>query len=545
MLVAVADGLPAGLRLDEETIARDLARRRQGAGRGARMSIESDRPRLVAGVRHGRTLGSPIAILLENRDFENWRTRMKPGPLAEGEPAGEPVTLPRPGHADLAAAVKYGASDLRDVMERASARETAARTALGAVARALLRSADVAVGSAVRSIADARAPAAIDCVPEAAVDADALSARADGSPVRAVDARTEGEMLRNIEEAAARRTTVGGVFEVVATGVPPGLGSPSEADGRLGARLLAALAGIPAVKGAECGDGFAAAQLQGIAADDAIVRAGPALRRRSNHAGGVEGGLSNGEPIVLRAAMKPLPTQGAPLESVDLATGDPGRAHVERSDTCAVPAAAVVGEAVVALCLAEALLDGMAGDTVAELRARVRSAWRRTRRLPSHLYLSGPSGAGKSTVGAVLARSLGLPFVDLDAEIERESGCPIGILFENGESAFRARELAALQRAAAGPRSVVALGGGTETRRAARDVLRRSGDVVRLAAPVPVLVARLRDGPMRPLLAGDPGKALERLESERADARDLAADALVDADGTVDATVQRVLGALR
>jgi chorismate synthase len=510
------------------------------------MAIESDRARIVGGVRHGRTLGAPVALLIENRDHAKWLVAMQSAPLAPGQDPGPAVTLPRPGHADLAGGLKYGASDLRDVLERASARETAARTALGAVARALLGAADIAVGSAVRSIGSGEpARPALEVLPEAASDAELLSLRADASAVRAVDSAREPAMLANIAAANELHTTVGGTFEVVATGLPPGLGSYAQGDRRLGSRLLAALGSIPAIKGAEVGAGFQAARDYGLEVHDAIVRRGPALRRSGNHAGGLEGGITNGEALVLRAAMKPIATQLDPLPSVDLATGTTGRGHVERSDTCAVPAASVVGEAVVALCLAEALLEDLGGDTVADLRARVRAAWRKARRLPAHVYLSGPSGAGKSTVGALVAQALGLPFVDLDREIEREAGVAIPEIFaREGEAGFRRREQAALERAAAGARAVIALGGGAETRRTARDVLRRTGDVLWLHAPVAILAARLAGDAVRPLLGPDPAAALERLERDRAEVRDFAADARVEAAGEPAHVAQRVLGAL-
>lgn len=545
-LIGLLEGLPAGLAIDEDEIARDLARRQQGYGRGGRMKIETDRARLLAGVRHGRTLGSPLALLVENADHRNWLTRMKPGELLTGEDPGAPVTLPRPGHADLAGGIKYERDDLRDILERASARETAARVALGAVARALLRAVDVAVGSAVLSIHDAVARPVLEVLPDAEHDAALLAELADRSDVRCVDADAEPRLRAAIEAAQRRRDTVGGIFEVRATGVPPGLGSHVQWDRKLDGRLLRALGSIQAVKAAEVGEGWEAASLFGTEVHDPILRAGPALLRPTNHAGGVEGGITNGAPLVVRAAMKPIATVSNALPSVDIHSGLSDRAHVERSDTCAVPAAAVVGEAMVALCLAEALLEAYGADTVAALRRQVKAAWRRARRLPAHLYLVGLSGSGKTTVGRLLGEALALPVIDLDAEIAREAGRSVAEIFAaEGESGFRARELSALRRVAAGERAVISLGGGAVTRPAARDLLRRSGDTFWLRAPVDLLAARLAGSGDRPLLAGrDPREALAQMERARGDLLDLAADAQVDAAAAPDRVAERVIGAL-
>lgn len=543
-LVATLEGMPAGLALDEEAIALELARRQQGYGRGGRMKIESDRARLVAGVRHGRTLGSPVALLLENRDHASWLTRMKVGPLGPGEEAGPPVTLPRPGHADLAGGLKYGHQDLRNVLERASARETAARVALGAVAKALLAAVDITVGSHVRSIHEADARGALELVPGARFDARRLSAVADASEVRCADPVAAGHMIDAIKSAQRRRDTVGGTFEVVVAGVPPGLGSYVHWDRRLDARLVGALASIPAVKAAEVGDGFAAARRYGTEVHDPIVREGPALARTSNRAGGTEGGVSNGEPLVVRAAMKPIATVSNALPSVDLETGLEGLAHVERSDTCAVPAAAVVGEAMVALTVAATLLETWGADTLADLRTRVQAAWRRARRFPSHLFLCGLSGSGKTTVARLVAEALALPVVDLDADIERDAGLSVRDLFATeGEPAFRARELATLRRVAAGPSTVVALGGGTVLTPEARDVVRRSGDVFWLKAPVELLAARVGTDRSRPLLGEDPAAALALLSADREEIYRLVADAVVDAAAAPELVAQRVVGA--
>lgn len=545
MLVAIIEGLPADLPIDEETIAAELARRQQGYGRGGRMKIERDRARIVAGVRHGATLGSPVALLIENRDHANWLTRMKVGALESGEDAGRLVTLPRPGHADLAGGIKYGRSDLRDVLERASARETAARVAVGAIARELLRRVDITIGSAVTSIHDARAGDPLAALPDARFDAELLSTIADASSVRCVEPQAAERMVEAIQAAQRRRDTVGGVFEVVAAGVPPGLGSHVQWDRKLDGRLLRALGSIHAIKAAEVGDGWQAGSLYGTEVHDPILREGPALIRSSNHAGGTEGGITNGEPIVVRAAMKPIATVSNALPSVDLHSGLPDRAHIERSDTCAVPAAAVVGETMVAITLAEALLESTGADTLAALRSQVRAMWRRARLLPGHLYLTGLSGCGKTTVGRLVAEALAMPFVDLDAEIERASGKSIRDIFErDGEEAFRRLELNTLRRVANDAPTIIALGGGAITQRAVRDVLRRTGDTIWLKAPTELLAARVNGDDSRPLLDGRSAhEALADLEERRRDLYELVADAVVDAAAAPELVAQRVVGA--
>jgi chorismate synthase len=332
-LVAILSGLPAGLELERDAIDRDLRRRQEGYGRSPRQQIEQDRVEVLAGLRHGRTLGTPLALVVRNVDHKNWTWGMAPWP-PEGEPAGKgtrPVTLPRPGHADLAGVLKYGHDDVRNALERASARHTAVHVAAGAVAKALLGRIGIAVSGTT-------------------VDEEALRAA--------------------IDSARAERDTVGGVVEVRATGVPPGLGSYATKEDRLDARLAAALMGIQAVKGVEIGDGFALAALRGSEAHDEI---GLDRRRSTNHAGGIEAGVSNGEEIVVRAAMKPLPTLMKPLRSVDLATGEEANALVERSDVAAVEALAVVAEAAVAWELAAAALDKFGGDAIDDFVAAHRA----------------------------------------------------------------------------------------------------------------------------------------------------------------------------
>ena len=335
-LVAIVSGLPAGLTLEKAAIDDDLRRRQQGYGRSPRQQIETDTVEVLSGLRHGRTLGTPLSLLVRNRDHENWEWGMSPWP-PDGEPSGKgtkEVTLPRPGHADLAGALKFGLSDVRDALERASARHTAVIVAAGAVAKALLREVNISV-----------------------------------------DGRVLGDDLeQRVDEARAERDTVGGIVEVRAHGVPPGLGSYATKEERLDARLAATLMGTQAVKGVEIGDGFALAGLRGSQAHDEIQRDNErGLHRETNRAGGIEGGVSNGEEIVVRAAMKPLPTLMKPLASVDLPTGEPAQALVERSDTAAVEALAVVAEACVAWELARAAREkfggGALGDFLISYRA--------------------------------------------------------------------------------------------------------------------------------------------------------------------------------
>ena len=334
-LVAVVIGLPAGLTLDRDAIDSDLARRQQGYGRSPRQQLEVDRVEVLAGLRHGRTLGTPLALVVANRDHENWKWGMSPWP-PEGEPAGkgkEPVTLPRPGHADLAGTLKYGHEDVRNALERASARHTAVVVAAGAVAKALLGEVSIAVAGRVLS----------------------------------------DDLEQRVDEARADRDTVGGVVEVRATGVPPGLGSYATKEERLDARLAATLMGTQAVKGVEIGDGFALADLRGSEAHDEIFRDEQGYYRETNRAGGIEAGVSNGEDIVVRAAMKPLSTLMRPLKSADLTTGEAGEALVERSDVAAVEALAVVAEACVAFELARAAKEKFGGDSITDFVAAQRA----------------------------------------------------------------------------------------------------------------------------------------------------------------------------
>lgn len=368
-LVALVEGVPAGLALDvERDIDPELKRRQGGYGRGRRMQIESDQAEVLGGIRLGETLGSPIALLIWNRDWENWQTAMSPLPPPEDHnpKALRPHYLPRPGHADLVGALKYDRRDVRDVLERASARETAARVACGAVARRLLSDLGVRVGSHVVSIGD------VEGVPPGEVPED-LNAAADRDAVRCLDPEASGRMTAAIDAARERGDTLGGVFEVVATGVPVGLGSYVSWDTKLDGRLAGAVMSVQAVKGVELGLGFEGARRPGSEVHDPIVAAperarGGGLGRASNRAGGLEGGVTTGEPLVVRGAMKPISTLRKPLPSIDLRDGSVGDAAVERSDVCAVPAAAVVAESMVALVLADAVLEKFGGDSMGELR---------------------------------------------------------------------------------------------------------------------------------------------------------------------------------
>lgn len=357
-LLAILEGVPAGLKLEAAHIDRQLQRRQRGYGRGGRMRIEQDRVEIQSGVRFGETIGSPIGLLVPNRDWENWREAM----AVSGEPVGPAVVVPRPGHADFAGALKYRRRDLRDVLERASARETAARVAAGAIARRLLEEIGVEIWSRVVSIGAAQAPEEQRAWQE-------LREAAEASEVGCAEESAAAAMRAEVDAAREAGDSVGGVFEVAAQGVPPGLGSYAQWDARLDGRVAQALMSIPGIKGVEIGLGFAAARARGSEVHDAFAPgAGPAgVARRTNRAGGIEGGVTNGQPVVVRAAMKPIPTLTKPLDSVNLATGKPVPAHAERSDVCAVPAASIVGEAMMALVLADAVTEKFGRDTMAEI----------------------------------------------------------------------------------------------------------------------------------------------------------------------------------
>lgn len=360
MLTMVLEGIPANLPITAQEITGDLVRRQQGYGRGGRMRIENDEADIVGGVRHGLTMGGPIAVLIANRDWDNWKLTMDPAPTGqESDPKG-PVTRPRPGHADLAGALKYGQQDIRNVLERASARETAARVAVGAVCKQLLRQFAVEIFSHVVGIGPIAAKTDDLSLAE-------IRERAELSPVRCADQQAGDAMMRAIDEARSRGTSLGGVFEVIVLNLPIGLGSYVQWDGKLDGRLAQAVMSIQAIKGVEIGLGFEGARRFGFETHDEIFYEESRFTRRTNRAGGLEGGMSNGEPIVIRGAMKPIATQYTPMASVDIHTKEPFRASVERSDICAVPAAGVVGEAVVAFEIARAFREKFGGDSLEEM----------------------------------------------------------------------------------------------------------------------------------------------------------------------------------
>jgi len=370
-LVAICEGMPAGVRVSTEDIAVALARRRAGYGRGARMKFEQDEVELTAGVRHGSTLGGPVAIRVANTEWPKWEAVMSADRVAaenlEGLARNAPLTRPRPGHADLAGMQKYGHHDARPVLERASARETAARVALGEVARRLLSQVlGVEILSHVVAIGPVRASDGVMPGPQdkAAIDAD---------PVRCADPATSQAMVAEIDAARSDGDTLGGVVEVLAFGLPPGLGSFTHWDRRLDARLAGALMSIQAIKGVEVGDGFTTAARRGSAAHDEIEATPGGITRRTNRAGGIEGGMSTGEVIRVRAAMKPISTVPRALDTIDTSTGEPAKAINQRSDATAVPAAGVVAEAMVALVLAEAAVEKFGGDSVDEMRRNAES----------------------------------------------------------------------------------------------------------------------------------------------------------------------------
>ena len=417
-LGAILEGLPAGIPISADAIAADLARRQRGYGRGARMRIEQDRAEILGGVRHGRTLGSPIHLIVRNRDWESWTRVMQVEALSESEAAelaalaaagnrrALPVTKVRPGHADLAAALKYGTSDVRDVLERASARETTMRVAAGAICRAFLAQLGIEAWSFTAEVGGVAMDPA---------HATRTRAEAEESPLRCPDAEAEAAMIARIDEARSRGDTVGGIFEVVATGVPVGLGSHVHWDRRLDARLAGAVCSIQSVKGVEFGLGFEQTRrfgsevhdvISGIGSNERVSHDQP-LRRwlhATNRAGGLTGGISNGEPIVVRGAVKPISTLARPLPSADLRTGQAVEAaHYERSDISVVPAAGVIGEAMVLLVLAHAALEKFGGDSIDEVRDNLRRYQERT------LAVAGaPEGAPGAVPDATAAERFGI-----------------------------------------------------------------------------------------------------------------------------------------
>jgi chorismate synthase len=362
-LVGILEGIPAGLPVSAADVDVELKRRQGGYGRGARMKIESDRIEWLAGVRAGETLGAPIAMLIWNRDWEHWQDVMAPEADATPDPLGRrrQVTRPRPGHADLAGSLKYDRADARDILERASARETVARVACGAVCKVLLRQFGIEIGSHVVELGGvmARLPSPIPRP---------LNEASDSSPVRCLDPEAEREMVARIDAAKAAGDTLGGIVEVLALGVPVGLGSHVSWDTKLDGRLAQAMMSIPAVKGVELGLGFEAARRKGSEVHDEIL---PGFARATNRAGGTEGGMTTGEPLAVRVAMKPISTLMSPLKTVDLKTGGPAQAQSERSDVTAVPAMGVIAEAMMAIVLTQALLEKFGGDALSELKRNV------------------------------------------------------------------------------------------------------------------------------------------------------------------------------
>ena len=366
-LIGIIEGIPAGMNITEEYIKKDLIRRMQGHGRGGRMKIEKDHAEIFSGVRHTITLGSPISLLIKNFDWVNWEDRM-----AIGEPKKEhrKVTMPRPGHADLAGVMKYDLDDIRNVLERSSARETAMRVAVGAVCRKLLEEVGITVGSRVYQIHNV--------VDNTAVSNDMslqeLNDTVDASPVRCFDKDAEKKMMDVIDEARTNGDSVGGSFEVIAKGLPYGLGTYINADGKLQARISQAMMSVNAFKGVEVGAGFASSAVFGSELHDEILYEDSKITRASNNAGGIEGGMSNAQPIHVKVSMKPISTLIKPLRSIDLNTMEPKLAHKERTDSCAVPAASIIGEAMLAIVLADALLEKFGGDSLDQLKKHIKAS---------------------------------------------------------------------------------------------------------------------------------------------------------------------------
>ena len=366
-LIGIIEGIPAGMNITEEYIEKDLLRRMQGHGRGGRMKIEKDHAEIFSGVRHAITLGSPISLLIKNFDWVNWEDRM-----ATGKPKKEhrKVTMPRPGHADLAGVMKYGLDDIRNVLERSSARETAMRVAIGAVCRKLLEEVGITVGSRVYQIHNI-----VDNTPVSNnMSLKELNDTVDASPVRCFDKAAEKKMMDVIDEARNNGDSVGGSFEVIAKGLPYGLGTYINADGKLQARISQAMMSVNAFKGVELGAGFASSAVFGSELHDEILYEDNKITRASNNAGGIEGGMSNAQPIHVKVSMKPISTLIKPLRSIDLNTMEPKLAHKERTDSCAVPAASIIGESMLAIVLADALLEKFGGDNLDQLKKHIKAS---------------------------------------------------------------------------------------------------------------------------------------------------------------------------
>tara|TARA_B100000029_G_scaffold312200_1_gene304714 strand:+ start:314 stop:1474 length:1161 start_codon:yes stop_codon:yes gene_type:complete len=363
-LLGILDGMPAGLEISEDYIGVHLARRQMGHGRGGRMKIEKDHAEIWCGVRHGESLGAPVGLIVRNKDWENWTKKMSVSPVDDEI---RKVTLPRPGHADLAGVQKYGFDDIRNVLERSSARETTMRVALGSVCRKLLEDVGFEVGSRVVEIHDVKDESPI---PDG-LSPNQLSETADASPVRCLDKDAETKMMATIDDAKKAGDSVGGIFEVIATGLPYGLGAHTQWDRKLHTRISAMMMSVNAFKGIEIGDGFGGADKFGSEVHDEIGHDGEKFTRYSNNAGGIEGGMSNAQPVVLRMVMKPIPTLIKPLRSVDIHSKEEKDAHKERTDSCAVPAASIIAESMLCFVLADALLEKFGGDSMAQLKTHM------------------------------------------------------------------------------------------------------------------------------------------------------------------------------
>ena len=361
-LLGILDGMLAGLEISEDYIGVQLARRQMGYGRGGRMKIEKDHAEIWCGVRHGKTLGAPVGLIIRNKDWENWTTKMS---VEAVDAQIRKVTLPRPGHADLAGIQKYEFDDIRNVLERSSARETTMRVGLGSVCRKLLEEVGIEVGSRVVQIHDVKDESVSDISPNQ------LSKRADASPVRCLDKEVESAMVKTINNAKTSGDSVGGIFEVIANGIPYGLGAHTQWDRKLHTRISAMLMSVNAFKGIEIGAGFGEAEKLGSEVHDEIGHDGEKFIRYTNNAGGIEGGMSNAQPIVIRMAMKPIPTLIKPLRSVDIRTKEKKDAHKERTDSCAVPAASIIAESMLCFVLADALLEKFGGDSVNQFKAHM------------------------------------------------------------------------------------------------------------------------------------------------------------------------------
>ncbi len=551
-LLAILEGMPAHLRLREDDINYELKLRQGGYGRGGRQKIEKDRVIIISGLRHGYTLGSPIGMHIVNRDFENWRMVMDPFLPGTGKKRDKKVTNPRPGHGDLAGLVKYDHLDVRNVLERASARSTAARVAIGAICRMFLKEFGIGIYGHVTEVGG------IECeTPE--LSPGEIRARVAKSPLRSTDPEADKKIMAAIDKSKSEGNTLGGIVEVVVENVPVGLGSHVEWDLKLDAKLAEAVMSVQAIKGVEIGMGFDVARRRGSEVHDPIhydeAKKNTRTRgfyRDRNNAGGIEGGMTNGMPVVVRAAMKPLSTLLNPIQSVNYDSKEPAVAAIERSDVCAVSACEVIVEAVVAYTIADALIRRLGGDSLQAMKPRFEQMTGETLggclpSPPKNIFLVGYMGTGKSRIGSDLARLLNWGFIETDDEIEAAAEKKISDIFaSDGEPRFRELESGQIQEAAGRTHRVIATGGGAVLSDENVSLMKENGKMICLNASVEEILGRVGEAADRPLLANQATpERIEKMLSERASRYQLA-DIQIDTNGkSVEQIIGEILQALQ